>query len=57
MTTTRRNFIAKSVLTAAGVTAGLKSGLLKGASSADPVHSSPFAGTADNDAFKICIFS
>jgi L-ribulose-5-phosphate 3-epimerase len=57
MTTTRRNFIEKSVLTAAGLTAGFKSGLLKGASSVDYTHSSPFAGTADSDAFKICIFS
>ena len=31
MTTTRRNFIAKSVLTAAGLTAGMNSGLLPGA--------------------------
>ena len=32
MKTTRRNFIAKSVLTAAGVTAGVNSGILNGSS-------------------------
>ncbi len=57
MTTTRRNFIAKSVLTTAGVAAGFKSGLLKGASIADDVHPASFAGSAVTDAFKICIFS
>jgi sugar phosphate isomerase/epimerase len=56
MTTTRRNFIARSVLTAAGVSAGLNSGILKGQSasdySADSVSAAP-----DPDAFKISVFS
>jgi len=56
MKTTRRNFIAKSVLTAAGVTAGMNSGLLRGASLTDNYATPAFSG-ADTDAFKICIFS
>ena len=57
MTTTRRNFIAKSVLSAAGLTAGINSGLLSGASRGDNETSPLFPGSADPDAFKISIFS
>lgn len=57
MTTTRRNFIAKSVLTAAGVAAGMKSGLLSGASLSANETSSLFPSTAGSDAFTISIFS
>lgn len=56
MTSTRRNFIARSVLTAAGVTAGLNSALLKGAS-ADSQVSKASALPPDPDAFKISVFS
>ncbi len=57
MTTTRRNFIAKSVLTAAGVAAGANSGLLIGAAFTDYEPFYPVGGAAEPDAFKICIFS
>lgn len=57
MRTTRRNFIAKSVLTAAGVTAGVNSALLKGVSLTDNETIPVISGAADPDAFKICIFS
>jgi sugar phosphate isomerase/epimerase len=57
MKTSRRNFISKSVLTAAGVTAGVNSGLLRGASFTDGNQTPAFAGVADPDAYKICIFS
>jgi L-ribulose-5-phosphate 3-epimerase len=57
MKTTRRNFITKSMLTAAGVTATMKSGLLSGSSlSVDEINSAiPVA--ADSEAFKISVFS
>jgi len=57
MTTTRRYFIAKSVLTAAGVTAGVNSGLLNGASITEGNTTAPFGGVADPDAYKISVFS
>lgn len=57
MKTTRRKFIEKTVLTAAGVTAGINSGLLKGATTPSGIHSHSSAGIVDADAFKICIFS
>jgi sugar phosphate isomerase/epimerase len=57
MTTTRRNFIAKSVLTAAGVTAAANSGLLTGASLTDSVSTANLPGINDPDAFKISVFS
>lgn len=57
MTTTRRNFIAKSVLTAAGLTTGINSGLLSGASQSENETAPVFSGSADSDAFKISIFS
>lgn len=57
MTTTRRSFIAKTVLTAAGVTAGINSGLLKGVSLTNFKSKPASSRTADSDAFKICIFS
>ncbi|MBK9391823.1 MAG: sugar phosphate isomerase/epimerase [Bacteroidetes bacterium] len=57
MTTTRRNFIAKSVLTAAGITAGANSGLLTGASLTDSISSAKLPGINDPDAFKISVFS
>lgn len=57
MTTTRRNFISKSVLSAAGLTAGINSGLLSGASPGDNETSPLIPGSADPDAFKISIFS
>jgi len=57
MRTTRRNFIAKSVLTAAGVTAGVKSRLLSGASVTGRELNNPYPGSADPEAFKISVFS
>jgi L-ribulose-5-phosphate 3-epimerase len=57
MYTTRRNFIAKSVMTAAGVTAGVKSGILSGASLPGNKTNDLFPGSADNEAFKISVFS
>ena len=57
MRTNRRNFIAKSVLTAAGVTAGVKSGLLSGASLSENEIMPLFPVAADAEAFKISVFS
>ena len=57
MKTTRRNFIAKSVLTAAGVTAGVNSGILNGASVRADKTNPVLAKVPDPDAFKISIFS
>ena len=57
MKTTRRNFITKSVMTAAGITAGVNSGLLRGSSSADNSLPSAVSGAVETDAFKISVFS
>ncbi len=57
MSTSRRNFIEKSILTVAGLTAGMKTGLLSGA--VNPVENMGTVKNAagDPDAFKISIFS
>jgi L-ribulose-5-phosphate 3-epimerase len=57
MTTTRRNFIAKSVLTAAGVTAGVNSKLFSGAAITENEMYPIIPGSADTEAFKISVFS
>ena len=57
MKTTRRIFIAKSVMTGVGLTAGLNTGLLRGNSSENNSLSSHFSGVPDSDSFKISVFS
>jgi len=57
MRTTRRNFITKSILTAAGVTAGVNSGLLTGFSGVTMDEFPGISGPNDPEAFKISIFS
>lgn len=57
MRTTRRNFITKSVMTAAGITAGVKSGLLSGASISENEIIPAFPGSTDAEAFTISVFS
>ena len=57
MKSSRRSFIAKSVLTAAGVTGGLH--LISGAAASNPYprKAVAFSAAKDPDAFKISIFS
>lgn len=57
MKTSRRSFISKSILTAAGVTGGLQ--LIAGASTSTLNYSGSeaIAGVSDPDAFRISIFS
>lgn len=57
MTTTRRNFIAKSVLTATGVTAGVNLRMLSGAAITENEMYPLIPGSADTEAFKISVFS
>ncbi len=57
MKTSRRNFIAKSMLTAAGVTAGVKTNILRGDSLTSNPANPVFPGQVDKDGFKISIFS
>jgi len=57
MTTTRRNFIAKSVLTAAGITGGVKYSLSQGASPSEHKPTESLSGVTDNDSFRISVFS
>jgi sugar phosphate isomerase/epimerase len=57
MRTTRRSFLTKSLVTTAGVTAGLNSRLLAGVTRAGFNESPDLSATFDPDAFKISIFS
>jgi L-ribulose-5-phosphate 3-epimerase len=57
MKTSRRSFIAKSVLTAAGVTGGLHLISRASATGLDSLKAEAVSGAGDPDAFKISIFS
>ena len=57
MRTTRRNFITKSILTVAGVTAGVNSGLQAGLPGINRDEFPRFSAPGDPDALKISIFS
>ncbi len=57
MKTTRRNFISRSVLTAAGITAGINSTLFDIQSITESGTIPANLHTLDDDAFKISIFS
>lgn len=57
MKTSRRNFIAKSVLTAAGTAGGLNLIAMAAGNGSDPSKGLPGSGTGDPDAFKVSIFS
>jgi L-ribulose-5-phosphate 3-epimerase len=57
MKTSRRNFIAKSALTAAGVAAGLNSFARSSANEISGTGTSLLNGVKEPDAFKISIFS
>ncbi len=57
MKTSRRNFIAKSALTAAGVAAGLNSFARSSANEMNGTGTGFLNGATDPDAFKISIFS
>lgn len=57
MRTTRRSFLAKSIIAAAGVSAGLKSNLHAGVTGAGFEESSVFPSLSDREAFTISIFS
>jgi L-ribulose-5-phosphate 3-epimerase len=57
MLTSRRNFIEKSFLAAAGFTAGMNTGLLSGAAPSEKGYIKDLSGKAQPDAFRISIFS
>lgn len=57
MKTSRRSFIEKSVLAAAGVTGGFKLAAMSTATGDDHSETTVNSGNKDPDAFKICIFS
>jgi L-ribulose-5-phosphate 3-epimerase len=57
MTTSRRNFIERSIFTAAGVAAGMETGLLSAATPSEKGNGRDLPGKAETDAFMISIFS
>ena len=57
MLTSRRNFIEKSFLAAAGFTAGMNTGLLSGPAPSEKGYIKDLSGKAQPDAFRISIFS
>jgi len=57
MKSSRRNFISKSILTAAGLVTGVNSGLIAGVPQVSQNEMTGFTGSNDQDGFKISIFS